>query len=122
MDFLVPTMDRRYSTITELEAEQRLQQRLKELERLKQIKSLTENLSTSLENFNTQMKRIDHGSVTVGEVTANWVQIVRAISLAANSIMIYKDEDFQLSSPTTERLVRCKIDHQGRIEESEEDM
>lgn len=115
-------MDRRYSTITELEAEQRLQQRLKELERLKQIKSLTENLSTSLEKFNTQMKRIDHGSVTVSEVTANWVQIVRAISLAANSIMVYKDEDFQLSNPTTERLVRCKIDHQGRIEESEEDM
>lgn len=55
------------------------------------------------------------GTKSVADVTANWIQLVRAVSLAANSMMVYNEEDFKTGLPMTERLVRCALDDLGAI-------
>lgn len=107
--------NRRYSTITEPEAESLLQSRMAELQRLQEIESLTENMTTLLGSLHKQMTLMEVGTESVSKVTANWIQIVRAVSLAANSMMVYNEEDFINGLPTTERLVRCALDDLGSI-------
>lgn len=106
---------RRSSIITEPEAETLLQKRLAELERLQDIESLTSKLNTLLNALNEEISKLELGTDSVSKVTNNWIQIVRAVSLAANSMMFYADEDFKNGVPTTERLVRCALDDLGSI-------
>lgn len=109
------TYNRRFSNITEVEAESLLQERLMELEKLQEIESLTSNMSSLLLQLNDQIENMKSGSESVADVTANWIQIVRAVSLAANSMMVYNKEDFKNGYPTTERLVRCALNDLGAI-------
>lgn len=106
---------RRSSIITESEAETLLQKRLAELDRLQEIESLTNKLNILLNDLNEEIDNIQLGTDSVSKVTNNWTQIVRAVSLAANSMMFYTDEDFKSGVPTTERLVRCALDDLGNI-------
>jgi DASH complex subunit DAD2 len=117
---------RRYSRIGEVEAEELLESRLSELQKLQKIETLTSEMTLLLNTTNEHMSKLQLGTDSVAKMTANWIQIVRAVSLAANSMMIYSDEDFKTSTrtqssgepisiPTTERLVRCALDDLGNI-------
>ncbi len=116
---------RRYSRIGEVEAEELLESRLSELQKLQEIETLTSEMTLLLNTTNEHMSKLQLGTDSVAKMTANWIQIVRAVSLAANSMMIYSDEDFKTSTraqsgepisiPTTERLVRCALDDLGNI-------
>jgi hypothetical protein len=106
---------RRSLIITEPEAEFLLQSRLSELKRLEQIEKLTNQLNILLTSFYEEISKIQLGTDSVSKITTNWIQIVRAVSLAANSMMIYNESDFRDSTPTTERLVRCALDDLGTI-------
>lgn len=106
---------RRYSIVTESEAETLLQSRLDELEKLQQIEKLTSRMSSLLLILNEQLSNVQTGTASVAKITGNWIQIVRAVSLAANSMMVYKDEEFKTGVPTTERLVRCALDDLSTI-------
>lgn len=107
--------DRRYSRISEPEAESLLQLKLAELKRLEEVESLTSQMASLLLSLNDQITHMQLGSGSVADVTANWIQIVRAVSLAANSMMVYNEEDFKNGLPTTERLVRCTLNELGMI-------
>ncbi|ODQ47474.1 hypothetical protein PICMEDRAFT_10471 [Pichia membranifaciens NRRL Y-2026] len=107
--------NRRYSTITGAEADSLLQSRLAELRRLQEIESLTNRMAKLLQALNHQITLMQLGTSSVADVTANWIQIVRAVSLAANSMMVYNEEDFKNGLPTTERLVRCALNDIGAI-------
>ena len=116
---------RRYSRIGEVEAEELLESRLSELQKLQEIETLTSEMTLLLNTTNEHMSKLQLGTDSVAKMTANWIQIVRAVSLAANSMMIYSDGDFKTSTrtqsgepisiPTTERLVRCALDDLGNI-------
>lgn len=106
---------RRYSAITSAEAESLLQSRMSELRRLQEIESLTNKMSKLFQSLNEQVSLMELGTKSVADVTANWIQIVRAVSLAANSMMVYNEEDFKTGLPMTERLVRCALDDLGAI-------
>lgn len=106
---------RRYSAITSAEAESLLQSRMSELRRLQEIESLTNKMSKLFQSLNEQVSLMELGTKSVADVTANWIQIVRAVSLAANSMMVYNEEDFKTGLPMTERLVRCALDDLGPI-------
>lgn len=116
---------KRYSRIGEVEAEELLESRLSELQKLQEIETLTSEMTLLLNTTNEHMSKLQLGTDSVAKMTANWIQIVRAVSLAANSMMIYSDEDFKTSTrtqscepisiPTTERLVRCALDDLGNI-------
>lgn len=101
--------------VTETEAELLLQSRLKELEKLQQVEKLTNKMNSLLIQLSDHISKLQSGTGSVAKVTSNWIQIVRAVSLAANSMMLYKDEDFKNGVPTTERLVRCALDDLGTI-------
>lgn len=88
---------------------------MKELDRLKQLQSLTGKLAQKLDSFGTQIDKMNEGSKSVVEVTSNWNQIIRTIGLAANSVVSLKDEDYKNGHPLTERLVRCKLNEKGEI-------
>lgn len=107
--------NRRFSTITEPEADSLLQSRIQELQRLQEIESLTSKLTTLLQALYSQIELIKLGTESVANITSNWIQIVRAVSLAANSIMVYNNHDFKEGLPTTERLIRCALDDIGNI-------
>jgi DASH complex subunit DAD2 len=109
------------SLMTESQAEVVLQDRLVELEKLEHVETLTSKMTHLLQKLSSQLSQIDSGSESVANVTANWIQIVRAVSLAANSMMVYNEEDFKNSSPTTERLVRCALDELGTIVNTNKD-
>ena len=106
---------RRYSAITSAEAESLLQSRMSELRRLQEIESLTNKMSKLFQSLNEQVTLMELGTKSVADVTANWIQLVRAVSLAANSMMVYNEEDFKTGLPMTERLVRCALDDLGAI-------
>lgn len=106
---------RRYSAITSAEAESLLQSRMSELRRLQEIESLTNKMSKLFQSLNEQVSLMELGTKSVADVTANWIQLVRAVSLAANSMMVYNEEDFKTGLPMTERLVRCALDDLGAI-------
>lgn len=101
--------------VTETEAELLLQSRLSELEKLQQIEKLTSKMNSLLMLLSEHIEKVQSGTGSVAKITSNWIQIVRAVSLAANSMMVYKDEDFKTGVPTTERLVRCALDELGTI-------
>lgn len=106
---------RRYSRVNEVDAEIIMQQRLQELEKLQQIEQLTRRMNSLLLSLDEQLTHVQTGTGSVSKITSNWVQIVRAVSLAANSMMVYKNEDFKTGAPTTERLVRCALDDLSTI-------
>lgn len=105
----------RYSVITETEAETLLKSRLYELERLQQIESLTSQMNDVLNTLHEEIENLQLGTNAVAKITTNWIQIIRAVSLAANSLMVYNENDFKKGIPTTERLVRCALDDIGVI-------
>lgn len=107
--------ERRFSILTTTEAEERLQRKLQELERLERVQSLTAQVYSLLTQLNTEIGKIQLGTESVAKLTTNWIQVVRAVSLAANSMLIYNDDDFKDGVPTTERLVRCALDELGTI-------
>ncbi|GME80123.1 unnamed protein product [Ambrosiozyma monospora] len=78
-------------------------------------------MADGLEEYHSQFLKIDEGSDCVADVTQNWGQIIRSISLAANSLATIntttKDGNVIVdeSSSKTARLVRCKLDEDGRI-------
>ncbi|KAG0673436.1 hypothetical protein C6P40_002940 [Pichia californica] len=106
---------RRASTITEPEVNDLLQSRMAELKKLQEVELLTGKMRTLLDSLYNQINLMEIGTDSVANITSNWIQIVRAVSLAANSMMVYNDEDFKTGHPTTERLVRCALDDLGNI-------
>lgn len=111
-------MSGRRQTLTTNELRSHLQARRAELERIERTELLTGELATSLVKLNSQLDHIGGKDGTAGEITTvtqNWVQIVRSVSLAANSMAIYTQEDFNGSNddtskkPITERLVRIPV-------------
>ncbi|KAH3663806.1 hypothetical protein OGAPHI_005209 [Ogataea philodendri] len=93
----------------------KLQQKIRELESLQQIRDLTKNLNVSLEEFSSQIELLGEEAGCIQTVTENWMRIIRAVSLASNSLANYKEEDYETDRPMTERLVRCKIDENQKI-------
>ncbi|KAG7823641.1 hypothetical protein KL919_003772 [Ogataea angusta] len=93
----------------------KVQQKLKELESLQQIRDLTKHLNVSLEEFAGQIELLGEEAGSIETVTQNWMRIIRAVSLASNSLSNYKEEDYETERPMTERLVRCKIDESQKI-------
>ncbi|ODV85594.1 hypothetical protein CANARDRAFT_191698, partial [[Candida] arabinofermentans NRRL YB-2248] len=91
----------------------KLIQKKTELENLKKINELTVNLNEKLIDFGNQLENLDSESESIEKVTGNWLQVIRAISLASNSLMSYKENEQEGDGddkPMTERLVRCKLD------------
>lgn len=105
-------MSQRYSILNEYEAESLIHQRQEELRRLQSIETLTSQLSKTLLLLNDQLSKLQIGTDSVSQITGNWIQIVRAVSLAANSISNIDAKD---ENPLTERLVRCALDELGTI-------
>ncbi|KAG7828828.1 hypothetical protein KL920_003324 [Ogataea angusta] len=93
----------------------KVQQKLKELESLQQIRDLTKHLNVLLEEFAGQIELLGEEAGSIETVTQNWMRIIRAVSLASNSLSNYKEEDYETERPMTERLVRCKIDESQKI-------
>lgn len=93
-----------------------LERRKLELAKLEQTEALTADLAASLIILEQKLDRMGGSKGTAGEITTitqNWVQIVRSVSLAANSMAIYSQDDFdkQDDKPITERLVRVPVEN-----------
>lgn len=111
-------MSERRQTLTTNELRLQLERRKTELAKLERTELLTGELAISLVKLNSQLDQLGGKDGTAGEITTvtqNWVQIVRSISLAANSMAIYTPEDFNdpnddiEKKPITERLVRIPV-------------
>lgn len=108
-------MSERRQTLTTNELRLQLERRREELAKLQRTEFLTGELAAGLVKLNDRLDKMGGKSGTAGEITTvtqNWVQIVRSISLAANSMAIYTQEDFHSETerpPITERLVRIPV-------------
>lgn len=98
-----------------VDLDQVLQQRRKELEHLKNVREITGKLSEKLEEFTDNIKKMQDGSKSITEVTSLWNQIISSIALADDSTVNIKESEYETGTPLTERLVRCKVDKNGRI-------
>ncbi len=103
------------SSSQKLDLNKVLEQRRKELEQLKKVEKITGRLSEKLEEFTNSIKKLEDGSKSITEVTSLWGQIISSIALAADSTVNLKKSDYDTGTPLTERLVRCKVDKNGRI-------
>ncbi|CCH58714.1 hypothetical protein TBLA_0A09270 [Henningerozyma blattae CBS 6284] len=75
-----------------------LREKTAELQALKQITSLTDNLKVELEQMAIQTSKIRDNSASVSEVTDHWNSILRSISQASLKILQYTQSDYEVGS------------------------
>ncbi len=61
----------------ESQIQQKLVQKTRELENLRELEQLTKNLNISLEEFGSQLELLESESSCIGTVTENWIRIIR---------------------------------------------
>ncbi|GMM30189.1 hypothetical protein DAMA08_029340 [Martiniozyma asiatica (nom. inval.)] len=118
-------MSRRQTlSITEVKA--LLNERKLELENLQRLSALSAKLPESLLQLTKEIDTIGDGTASsIASVTENWVQIVRAVGLAANSSTNYSDKDYEEAEKeekllVTERLVRCRVKNGAVVNETQD--
>ncbi|ODQ62331.1 hypothetical protein WICANDRAFT_25746 [Wickerhamomyces anomalus NRRL Y-366-8] len=92
--------------------QQRISEKRKELDSLNQIKQLSENLATQLEQLEAKLDTLSEGSESVAIVLSNWNNIIKSASLASMSLQNYTEGDYENKDdpPLPETLVRLRID------------
>lgn len=102
-----------------------------ELEALKKITSLTDEMKLQLDELAGQVCQMESNAETVSEVMRNWNSIVRSISQAGLSLLQYAEGDYEVgkwappakegeeglpvkdpvgTAPLPETLVRIRVD------------
>lgn len=102
----------------------------RELEALKRITSLTDEMKLQLDALAGQVSQMENNAETVSEVMRNWNSIVRSISQAGLSLLQYAEGDYEVgawapqgkpkdepqsnepagATPLPETLVRIRVD------------
>ncbi|QLQ81991.1 hypothetical protein HG537_0G02450 [Torulaspora globosa] len=102
----------------------------RELEALKRITSLTDEMKVQLDGLAEQVCQMESNAETVSEVMRNWNSIMRSISQASLSLLQYAEGDYEVgawapetgendgsqgreptrTTPLPETLVRIRVD------------
>lgn len=101
----------------------------RELEALKRITALTDEMKVQLDGLAGQVCQMESNAETVSEVMRNWNSIMRSISQAGLSLLQYAEGDYEVgawapetrendgsqreparTTPLPETLVRIRVD------------
>ncbi|AQZ11919.1 DAD2 (YKR083C) [Zygosaccharomyces parabailii] len=79
-----------------LHMEEQLEAKKKELEALKKITALTDEMKVQLEELSGQIRQMNSNAASVSQVLENWNSITRSISLAGLSLLQYAEGDYEV--------------------------
>ncbi|KAI5963270.1 DAD2 [Candida pseudojiufengensis] len=105
---------------------QKISEKRKNLEQLKQFKQLTEELNLNLNDISNQISKMKNGTESVALILQNWQRVIQSISLASLGLLKYQQQ--QLSDKQVdddeiypETLVRINLNEEDDIEVEGED-
>ena len=99
--------------------QQRIADKRAELENLSDIKKLTSNLTSQLEQLESKLDYMAEGTESVALVLSTWQNVVRSVSLASLGILKYGEKDYEEGCPLPESLVRIRLDKDQEQEDQE---
>lgn len=81
-----------------LPLEEQIECKKRELEALKKITALTDDMKTHLDELAGQVLEMNSNATSVSKVMENWNSISRSISLAGLSLLQYAEGDYEVGS------------------------
>ncbi|GCE98350.1 DASH complex subunit dad2 [Zygosaccharomyces mellis] len=78
--------------------EDQIEAKRKELEALKRITALTDDMKFNLDELAGQVRQINSNATSVSKVMENWNSISRSISLAGLSLLQYAEGDYEVGA------------------------
>lgn len=107
-----------------------LEAKKRELEALKKITALTDEMKLQLDELAGQVHQMNSNAASVSRVLENWNSITRSISLAGLSLLQYAEGDYEVGAwknndnnedmeqedshgPLPETLVRIRMDEKN---------
>ncbi|CCD22475.1 Dad2p NDAI_0A03180 [Naumovozyma dairenensis CBS 421] len=68
----------------------------RELEALKKITTLTDNMKIQLDELSIQVSKLEHNASVVGDVTSIWDSVLKSISQASLGLLQYSENDYEV--------------------------
>lgn len=114
-----------------LSLEEQVEAKKRELEALKRITTLTDDMKLQLDELAGQVRQMNSNATSVSRVMENWNSISRSISLAGLSLLQYAEGDYEVGAwrhdnnrrneegpedghgPLPETLVRIRMDEEN---------
>ncbi|EMG50753.1 DAD2 DASH complex subunit DAD2 [Candida maltosa Xu316] len=112
-------MSKSHTTIQQKIAEKRAN-----LEKLREFKELTDELTDQLENVGSNLETMTNGTTSVGLILATWQNVVQSIALA--SLKLAQESNTDGEDPLPEPLIRVGVsqsdDQKGDEEDEDEEV
>ncbi|CAR25939.1 hypothetical protein ZYGR_0A05090 [Zygosaccharomyces rouxii] len=81
-----------------LPLEEQIEAKKRELEALKKITALTDDMKLQLDELAGQVRQMNSNATSVSRVMENWNSISRSISLAGLSLLQYAEGDYEVGA------------------------
>lgn len=93
-----------------------LERKRQELEQLEQLQEYSRAMVEQLGRLADKLESMGDGAEAVGDVLANWREVVRGVELGAVARTRYAEGDYESGSAVPETLVRVAVDEPGEEE------
>ncbi|KAI5951415.1 DAD2 [Candida jiufengensis] len=101
---------------------QKISEKRRNLEQLKQFKQLTEELNLNLDEISQQINKMKNGTESVALILQNWQRVIQSISLASLGLLKYQQQQQKDDELYPETLIRINLnDENDNIDVDEEE-